>query len=545
MAPIAEAEGGVETKRMPGYARYTPEGGPVLAQGWRFERLTPPSRLYGANGVCAGPDGRIYVAQVSGSAISAVDIDTGAVDTISPRGGPIVGPDDVVFDDDGNLYVTEITEGRVSVRPPNGETRILRGDIAHANPITFHQGRLFAGELRADGRIVELDRHGGEPRVLVASAMMPNAFQVGPDGMLYYPAMAANEIWRVRLDGGAPERVVGDLGMPTSVKFDSAGRIVSTQMMTGQVLRIDPRNGRREALADIGVGLDNLAFVGDRLFVTNVDGSIHEVQGGGALRSLVPAGFNWPLDVAMGDDDVLYVADGLAVFALEPGGAPQAVGGFFTPGCPGYARGLAAPRPGELIVTTADGKVARWRPAARESEVLAEGFDELYGVAAAPGGAVVFAEAGRGRVLSVKAGEVEVLASGLDRPTGVAVDDHGACFVTETAAGRVVQLSGGRTETVLDGLKQPQGILLRDGRLYVVDALAKELVEHDLATRASCTIAANLPVGAPLGATAKSLGALGPRVGPQAPFAGLTAGADGSLYLAGDAEGAILALRLA
>ena len=342
MAPIAEAKGIAEVKRKPGYARYTPESGPVLADGWRFERLTPPSRLYGANGVCAGPDGRIYVAQVSGSAISAVDIDTGAVETISPRGGPIVGPDDVVFDDDGNLYVTEITEGRVSVRTPNGATRILRGDISFANPITFHQGRLFAGELRADGRIVELDRNGGAPRVLVDRATTPNAFQVGPDGLLYYPAMAANEIWRVSLDGGAPERVVGDLGMPTSVKFDSTGRIVSTQLMTGEVLRIDPRNGRREVLADIGVGLDNLAFVGDRLFVTNVYGSIHEVQGGGALRSLVPAGFNWPLDLAMGADEVLYVADGLAVFALGPGDAPQVAGGLFTPGCPGYVRGLAA-----------------------------------------------------------------------------------------------------------------------------------------------------------------------------------------------------------
>jgi hypothetical protein len=30
-----------------------------LAEGWILERLTPPSRLFGANGLRTGPDGRI------------------------------------------------------------------------------------------------------------------------------------------------------------------------------------------------------------------------------------------------------------------------------------------------------------------------------------------------------------------------------------------------------------------------------------------------------------------------------------------------------
>ena len=74
-------------------------------------------------------------------------------------------PDDLVFDSEGNLYATEITEGRVSMRAPNGTTRVLQGDMPCANPITIHQGRLFAGECRPGGRIMELDRHGGAPRI--------------------------------------------------------------------------------------------------------------------------------------------------------------------------------------------------------------------------------------------------------------------------------------------------------------------------------------------------------------------------------------------
>ncbi len=34
---------------------------------------------------------------------------------------------------------------------------------------------------------------------------MPNAMEVGPDGLLYFPVMGANEIWRIDPDGGEPQ----------------------------------------------------------------------------------------------------------------------------------------------------------------------------------------------------------------------------------------------------------------------------------------------------------------------------------------------------
>ncbi|MDH5172618.1 MAG: SMP-30/gluconolactonase/LRE family protein [Gammaproteobacteria bacterium] len=523
--------------------RYIASHGPSLAGDWSLQRLTPPSRLFGANGLRTGPDGRIYVAQVSGSQISAIDIHTGAVEAISPKGGDIVAPDDLVFDPAGNLYATEITEGRVSVREPNGHTRVVCGDMPCANPIAFHQGRLFAGECRVGGRIMELDLNGGPPRVLLENVPMPNAMEVGPDGMLYFPVMGANEIWRVALGGGAPEKVAGDLGVPDAVKFDAGGFIVSTQVASGQVLRIDPRTGERTVLAQIAPGLDNLTFVGDRLFVSSISGQINEIVGPGQVRSLLPDGFNWPLDLAMGEDGVLFIADGPYSYTLRPGGTPQVAGMLFTPGCPGYIRGAAASGPGEVIVTTANGMVARYRPASQQSEELASGFDQLYGVAHIPAGAVIFAELGTGRVLSVDSGRVEVLATGLRQPMGVAICPDGNCLVSESGAGRVVRLVPGGTETVLDGLQQPQGILARGDLLYVVDALAQEVVEFNLASGARRTIASGLAIGAPPGVIPKALGAIGDMSGPMGPFAGITAGSDGTLYLSADAEGSILALR--
>jgi len=513
------------------------------AEGWTLDRLTPPSRLFGANGLSTGPDGRLYVAQVSGSQISAIDVDSGTIETISPKGGDIVAPDDLVFDDQGNLYATEITEGRISMRARDGSTRVIYGDIPVANPITFHQGRLIAGECRPGGRIMEIDRNGGAARIIASDVPMPNAFSVGPDGKLYFPVMGTNEIWRISLDGGAPEIVARDLGVPDSVKFDAQGHIISTQVASGQVLRIDPRNGERTILAQLTPGLDNCSFVGERLFVSNIAGHVVELLKDGRSRDLVPQGLNWPLGLAVDSSGLLYIADGAFSYGLRAGGERETLGLLFSPGYPGYSRGVAASGDGEFVVTTANGAVARFWPAQQRSEVLAEGFDQLYGVAVAARGAVIFAELGGGRLLSVDGGKVETLASGLQQPSGVAVAGDGSVYLSESGAGRVCKLGGGRLQTVVDGLRTPQGLLVRNGRLYIVDAGLKQLIECDLDGGSRRTIASALPVGAPPGVVPKPLGPIGVLSGPMGPFAGIAAGADGTLYVSGDAEGSVLALR--
>jgi len=527
--------------------RYLAARPPSLAEGWSLTRLTPPSRLFGANGLRTGPDGRIYIAQVTGSQISALDVVTGRLDTISAKGGDIIAPDDVAFSPNGDLYATEVMDGRVSMRDAAGRTRVLRDDVPSANGITFHRGRLFIGECREGGRLLELDLDGGEPRVLLENAPSPNAMEVGPDGLLYFPVMGANEIWRIDPEGGAPERVAGDLGVPDAVKFDSSGRIVSTQVHSGQVLRIDPRSGERTVLATLNPGLDNLTFVGERLFVSNFTGEITEILSAGECRPVLAGGLNWPLDLAFGADGNLYIADGTYFYVMLADGTLRTAGMLFSPGYPGFLRGLAANGSGEFVVTTSNGQVARYRPDSDESDLLAEGFDQLYGVAVASAGSVVVAELGAGRVLSIRPGLVEVLASGLSDPIGVAIAPDGACLVTEAGAGRVIKLNGtgqatGQT-TFVDGLQRPQGILVRNGLVYVVDAGAQQLIAFDVDTGARHTIASELPVGAPPGVIAKPLLGMPPFSGPQGPFAGIAAGPDGTLYVSADAEGSVLALR--
>jgi sugar lactone lactonase YvrE len=518
---------------------------PTAADGWRLERLTTPSRLFGANGLRTGPDGRIYVAQVTGSQISALDLADGGVEAVSPKGSEIIAPDDVAFDSSGNLYATEVMDGRVSVREAGGATRVLRDDLPCANGITVHQDRLFINECRDGGRLMELDRATGASRILLEGLPSPNAMEVGPDGLLYYPLMTANEIWRLDPDPnrhGEPQRVTGDLGVPDAVKFDSQGYLVSTQVASGQVLRIDPRNGDKTLLAQLNPGLDNLTFVGDRLFVSNFTGEITEILAAGETRTALPGGLNWPLDLAIGNDGRVYVADGTYFYVVGTGGSLETVGMLFTPGYPGFLRGLAPVSGGAFVVATSGGQIARYRPADGETDYLAHGFDQLYGVAIGPGDTIVFAELGTGSVHALRSGSVEVIATGLQDPIGVTFASDGAPLVAESGAGRVVRVAGS-TETVVDGLQRPQGIHVADGQLYIVDAGSKEVIAVDLASGERQTIAGGLPIGPPPGVDPKPLKGMPPFSGPQGPFAGITAGPDGTLYVSADGDGSVLALR--
>ncbi len=186
-------------------------------------------------------------------------------------------------------------------------------------------------------------------------------------------------------------------------------------------------------------------------------------------------------------------------------------------------------------------RCARYRPDRNESELLAEGFDQLYGVAVAPGGTIVAAELGAGRVLSIRAGVVEVLASGLNDPVGVAIAPDGACWSAKQAPGGWSSWTApAPCWTACSG---PRASSCTTGRSTSSTPGAKELIAFDRDSGTRRTIASELPVGAPPGVIPKPLLGMPPFSGPQGPFAGIAAGPDGTLYVSADAEGSVLALR--
>ncbi|SDP15355.1 Streptogramin lyase [Actinopolyspora xinjiangensis] len=504
-------------------------------------RLNEPSPLRGANGIAFGPDGTLHVAQFLTGRISAVDTTSGEVGVVVPPGSPVLTPDDIAFTPDGTMYVADVAPGRVWRRSPDEEIHLVTDALVAPNGITCLGDRIFVNEMRDGGGLFELFPGGGEPVPLTEGLAHGNAMQFGPDGLLYYPHMMTSEVRRIPPEGGEPELVASGMPVPVAVRFDLAGKLfVLSCDPAGTITRVDRVTGRTSSFATGVPGLDNAAFDADnRMFVSSfVRGSITELGERGSARTVVPAGLNGPFGTTVDPTGRVYVADHFGLSGLsESGGLDQVdvVGGTL----PSLPRNVVAT--GEVLqLATAGGELHAYDPVRGTSRRRVAGLGELVGMAVDPGGRVVLAAPGSGRVLSVdETDAVRVLAEGLEHPVGVALDEDGRCYVSDDRLGRVLRLDA-EPVVVLDGLDAPQGIAVSGGELFVVEAGHRRLRRFDPETGWSSTEVADLAVE-----TLPGVDGTGPDgSGRPSPFADLVVSGDGSLLLAANGEGSVLSLRI-
>ncbi len=465
---------------------------PTVAAGWRLDVVTPPSRLGGANGMTLGPDGRLYVTQVFGSQITAIDVESGAHEVCSPLGGGIAGPDDAIFGADGTLYATEPMFGRVTARDPDGTYRVVADDLPAANGCTMdHAGhRLFIDEFRPGGRLLEVDPRGNDaPRVLLEDLDGPNAPAMGPDGKLYFPQVFADQIWSYDLDTGEARLVVDGLRRPTAVKFDSRGRLVTSVAGAGQILAIDVATGAPEVLAEVPLGIDNVSVgAGDRIFVSHyVDGRVAEETAGRA-RELSPPGLLGPHGLVVDADGTILFADGLSVGAVRNGSAER--DHRLLVDLPTLAIGVA-PFADALVVLGATGELLRYAGDG-EPTVFAGG---LLGSTAirVDGDRLLVAERAAGRITAVdRNGTASPALDGVAAPASV--DRLGDGYVIGAgSAVLVVDASG--NETRIDGFGDAQGVAAIGSQVVVADAARHELVVVDVLTGRRDVVVTGAPVG--------------------------------------------------
>lgn len=199
---------------------------------------------------------------------------------------------------------------------------------------------------------------------------------------------------------------------------------------------------------------------------------------------------------------------------------------------------------GSLAVTVSSGAVVSYDPAAKTSQTLAKGFDELMGVAAGGNAAVLVAEAGGGRVWRIGRGGRELLAEGLARPIGVAIDRSGAPLVTESGRGRLLRL-GREPQVVAEGLGRPEGLAVSGNRAIIADTSGRRIIAVNLASGAVAELARNAPVGPPPGIEPKPLrGIPGFMAGPLTPFCGLTTNNTGQVFVSANGEGSVLRIDI-
>ena len=536
-----------------------PEG-PVVgtataAAGYEIVEMVRGAPLHGANGAFVGPDGHLYVASSFGREIVVLDVDSGAVlRRYGPEAG-VLGPDDVIVGPDGSMYWTDIDVGEVGRRAPDGT--VTKQFVAQGvNPITLSpDGRLFVALCFYGDGLYELDPELIEPPrpIVVASEEHPfplgflNGFDVGPDGRLYGPLLAAGMVVGIDVDSceatsqpwsDCDIRVVAtDMLLPGAVKFDPAGVLHALDQVAGAVYRVDLDSGERPLVAELGEGLDNLAFdATGRLFVTNAaDGSVVEVLDGGVVRTLSRGGLIGPAGVAVLERPdggaSLFVGDIFRLWEYDAATGEAlgfAMGHLIGEGLPA-PNGLSSDGDRLVVASTLAAAVQVYDPWAAEAlEQHAFGYanhavrlgGDLAVIDLLAGG-VVWASS-RALILAIDEQSVWL-------PAALATDGE-RLWVSDWATGIVWQLGfedGAALPAVAVAfdLANPEGLALDGaGGLLVVEVGAQRLSRVDLASGAVEAIASGLEVGLP------SMGSLP----PTNTISGVAVDAAGAIYVTGD-----------
>lgn len=485
------------------------------------EVISRGAQMRGANGLYFGPEGLLYIASAVTPAILVMDPETGEIQDRWGLEQHASSPDDLVFAEDGTLYWTNITEGTIGRRSPDGQFSVVATPGPGVNPITFSDdGRLFVAQCFFGDKLFEIDPRGEEAPRLVSDQLGPgcglNGMDWGADGKLYGPRWFQGTVARVDVDSGAIETAASGFGVPAAVKFDSQGRLFVLDSLKGQVIQTNLKSGENTVVATLDPGLDNLAFNEEgRLFVSSfASGTIVEVttldvEGSERVRTVSPGGVNIAGGIAFSPPSAsqpgrLYLAD---FFALRELNAESGDELRFTPDILGVSElgsvmTVHADAEGLVLSSWFDNGVRLWDAEENRLEHAFLGLGRPID-ALRYQGRVIVSEYDTSSVVVLdraKSDERTVLAQGLDQPAGLAANEN-SLYVAVRGSGSVLKLADAERfldppQEVTTDLDAPEGLAVGDdGSLYVVEAGAGRLTRVDSTSGDKKVVAADLEIG--------------------------------------------------
>jgi sugar lactone lactonase YvrE len=488
-----------------------------------------PAETNSLNGGSVSPvDGTVYVASVGGNEITVHDPETGEIlDRIGPERG-VNGPDDVFVADDGTVYWTDLLAGNVGMLTPDGEfkTQMVGPGV---NPITMSDdGRLFVARIFLGDGLYEIDPMlEADPIPLDETLAGLNAFDFGPDGLLYAPSFFSGDVLRIDVDAVpiAPEVVASGFAVTSSVKFNSVGEAHVVNLKDGQVFKLDLAGGDHEMLLDIDGTIDNMSFDNDdRLFVfAGNDNQIIRIDEDG-VTELGELGIGLPGGVAVSPDGTAWLAELFVMRGYDDDGAVAAsfYDSFAEPGT-GFAGAATVSVDGDnlILANTFAGSVQLMDPAT--GDILQDVRTVVIPTnAIRHGDRIVATQAGAGNVVNIDDLD-DVLIADLALPTGLASDGT-TLYVSDWATGDVWAIDEAGPRVLAAGLAQPEGLAVDGDRLLVVETGIQQVTAIDLASGETAPVITGLDYSA------------SPIEGflPNGTVSGVAIGPDGDIYVSDD-----------
>ena len=488
----------------------------VIDCAYRKVTLVESTPLRGCNGLIFGPDGALYVCQTSPNSISRIKLQgkhTPRVETfVGPNHG-VITPDDITVDDDGNFYATSAIGGEVYKIDSQGMKSVIARGLSGPNGISYDEesGRLFMTECFWGNRIFELDPNGvAPPRLVNDQLYVPEGFDIR-DGKLIIPDFGSWWIVAVDMDTGVIEPLVTEgLITPVALKIGPDGYIYTVELATGLVKKInpDPDDFEIEELTMLRPGLDNLAFGPDGyLYVSSYhDCTIWKVDpDSGENTMLFPMGINSVASIDVKGED-LYVCDSIMVRRIDEEGNVNKTWANAWLSPTGYPLPMTLTNGiGDNVITAdfIDGVVAEVNPTVVEDwKFLVDHSDSI----SSPAGMEVDSENqllyiaayGSGEVIEVDLITLErrIVANYLSGPIDLVIKD-GTLYVAEALAGRItmVDIASGVKEIFLNGyVGKPKGLAWDDnGNLLIVDTAKRELLKVNMGNLDISVVASNIP----------------------------------------------------
>ncbi len=224
------------------------------ASGDMLYRISDQGRMGFVWGLAFGPDGRLYLSNQSDDTILAYDLNTTQV-SVFASGNGLDDPRGIAFGPDGNLYVVSIGNQRILKFSPSGSYLGVYATITGGpqNIVFDEEGDLFVTLFTGDSVArIDSDTHQVSSFVASGAGGLDGAVGLafGPDGDLYVSSLNTGQILSFDGTRGEFRRVVVNEGsgfLPYGVFF-TTNNVGEEAGLAGWPIYVDEnRNGRRDA----------------------------------------------------------------------------------------------------------------------------------------------------------------------------------------------------------------------------------------------------------------------------------------------------------
>ncbi|MGZ8176293.1 SMP-30/gluconolactonase/LRE family protein [Williamsia sp. SKLECPSW1] len=235
-----------------------------------------------AENSATGPDGSVYVSDLTGSAVLRRPPGGGAFTTLRrlPNPGGLVVDGTTLYAVVGDTPVSVFTDagGVVAVDLRTGAQRTVASGLGETNGLArLPDGRLVVTVTAGRGAGLQLiDPGTGARRLLTDAITTPNGLAVGPDGMAYVGSSVTGEITRVDPGDGATSPAARTIPSLDDFDFLPDGRIVAATNV-GQISVVDLSDRSVVPFGGPMLGATSAKRSGGQVVVTTALGSVTTV----------------------------------------------------------------------------------------------------------------------------------------------------------------------------------------------------------------------------------------------------------------------------